>query len=290
MARQTLVTQLKQLLKDLTIRKGPFAVAMLLRAPGGSGRYWTFLCSAPWLDEVGLPGPAILTMIKEFERGLSPENAAQINRVNVLSPNHWFIQRLLEETAVPVRLGEVVEHYHWELDGTESPKVIFFVAQSLDEDVQTSHTSETQTVSAKRQRLVTQVKQLVGDLTIRKGPFAVAMLLRPSEDTGKHWRFLCSAPWLDKVGLPGPAIGAMLEELERGLSPENFARINCIHVLSPNDRFIQRLLEETYVPLGKVVEHYHWELDGTESPKVIFFVAQPIDEEGHEFNPYTSAT
>ncbi|MBI1925242.1 hypothetical protein HYR99_13455 [Candidatus Poribacteria bacterium] len=70
MARQTLVTQLKQLIEDLTIRKGPFAVAMLLRDSGGSGRYWTFLSSAPWLDEVGLYGPAILAMIEELERGL----------------------------------------------------------------------------------------------------------------------------------------------------------------------------------------------------------------------------
>ena len=72
---------------------------------------------------------------------------------------------------------------------------------------------------------------------------------------------------------------AVIEELERGLSPENFGQINCIHVFSPKDRFIQRMLEETYVPLGEVVEHYRWELDGLETRKVIFFVAQPIDED-----------
>ncbi len=112
MARQTLVTQLKQLVEDLTIRRAPFAVAMLLRASGGSGRYWTFLSSAPWLDEIGLYTPAMLTMIEELERGLSPENFGQLDCINVLSPNDRFIQRLLEETYVP--LGEVVEHYHWQ--------------------------------------------------------------------------------------------------------------------------------------------------------------------------------
>jgi len=281
MARQTLVTQLKQLVEDLTIRKGPFAVAMLLRDSGGSGRHWTFLSSAPWLDEIGLYKPAMLAIIGEFERELSPENFQQIDCINVLSPNDRFIQRLLEETAVPVRLGEVVEHYHWELDGTESPKVIFFVAQSLDEDVQRFNpsTSGPRAGRANRQTLVTQLNELLKDLTVRKGPFVVAMLLRAKEETGKHWTFLCSAPWLDEVGLYGPAILAMIEELERGLSPENFGRINCVNVLSPNDRFIQRLLEETAVPvrLGEVVEHYHWELDGTESSKVFFFVAQPLE-------------
>jgi hypothetical protein len=281
MARQTLVTQLKQLIEDLTIRKGPFSVAMLLRAPEETGKHWRFLCSAPWLDEVGLYGPAILAMIEEFERELSPENAAQINCVNVFSPNDRFIQRMLEETAVPVPLGKVVEHYHWELDGTESSKVIFFVAQSLDEDGKgfNPSASEPRTGRANRQTLVTQLKQLIEDLTIRKGPFAVAMLLRDSGGSGRHWTFLSSAPWLDEIGLYKPAMLAIIGELERELSPENFQQIDCINVLSPNDRFIQRILEETAVPvrLGEVVEHYHWELDGTESPKVIFFVAQPVD-------------
>ncbi len=126
--------------------------------------------------------------------------------------------------------------------------------------------------------LVTELKQLVKDLTIRHGPFAVAMLLRTLGGSGRHWTFLSSAPWLDKVGLYSPAMMAIIEELERGLSPENFGQIDCIHVFSPKDRFIQRLLEETYVPPGEVVEHYRWELDGLETRKVIFFVAQPINE------------
>ncbi|MBI1925243.1 hypothetical protein HYR99_13460 [Candidatus Poribacteria bacterium] len=167
------------------------------------------------------------------------------------------------------------------MDGTESPKVIFFVAQPLDEDRKgfNPSASEPRTGRANRQTLVMQLKQLIADLTIRKGPFTVAMLLRPSGGSGRQWRFLCSAPWLDEVGLYGPAILAMIEEFERELSPENAAQINCVNVFSPNDRFIQRLLEETAVPvrLGEVVEHYHWELDGTESSKVIFFVAQPVD-------------
>jgi hypothetical protein len=129
-----------------------------------------------------------------------------------------------------------------------------------------------------RQTLVTELKELVKDLTIKEGPFAVAMLLRASGGSGKYWTFLSSAPWLDKVGLYMPAMMTITEKLEKGLSPENFGQINCIHVFSPHDRFIQRMLEETYVPLGEVVEHYHWYLDGMESPKVIIFVAQPIDD------------
>ena len=65
MARQTLVIQLRQLVKDLTIKRDPFAVAMLLRASGGSGRYWTLLCSVPWLDEIDLYTPAMLVVIEE---------------------------------------------------------------------------------------------------------------------------------------------------------------------------------------------------------------------------------
>ena len=83
-----------------------------------------------------------------------------------------------------------------------------------------------------------------------------------------------------------PAMLVVIEELERELSPENLGQIYYINVFSPNDRFIQRMLEETYVSLGEVVEHYHWELDRTESPKVIFFVAQSIDEAGNGVNPY----
>jgi len=281
MARQTLVTELKELLKDLTKRKGPCVVAMLLRAKEETGKHWAFLCSAPWLDEVGLYKPAMLAILEELQRKLSTENLERINRIHVFSPNDRFIQRILEETAVPVLLGEVVEHYHWELDGTESSKVIFFVAQSLDEDRKgfNPSASEPRAGRANRQTLVTELKQLIEDLTIRKGPFALAMLLRDSGGSGRHWTFLSSAPWLDEIGLYKPAMLAIIGELERELSPENFQQIDCINVLSPNDRFIQRILEETAVPvrLGEVVEHYHWELDGTESPKVIFFVAQPVD-------------
>ena len=126
--------------------------------------------------------------------------------------------------------------------------------------------------------LVTELTQLVKDLTIKRGPFAVAMLLLPSGGSGRYWTFLSSAPWLDEVGLYTPAIKAIFEELERGLSPKNFEKINLVHVFSPKDRFIQRILDETYVPLGEVVEHYHWHLDGTETRKVIFFVAQPVEK------------
>lgn len=98
LARQTV-----EFLRQMTQKKGEFALAMLLQSETGLSDKWNLVLSAPWIDDEGL-GATIPTITASLLKHLSIVNAHKLERVSVLPTTDSFVG-MMADLLIP--LGEV---------------------------------------------------------------------------------------------------------------------------------------------------------------------------------------
>jgi hypothetical protein len=79
--------------RELTTKKGPFALVMLVPSESGLSDKWNLVVSAKWIDDSGLQA-AIPTISSSLKEHLSRLNAKKAERISVLSTTDSLVTDL----------------------------------------------------------------------------------------------------------------------------------------------------------------------------------------------------
>jgi len=112
-------------IKQMTERRGDFALAMLVPSEAALAGRWNLVLSAPWIDHDGLTA-AIPTLTSELRRHLSKVNARKLERVSVLPISDPLVAGM---EILQIAPGEVYVVQNYSLTANEISDAIVLVAQ-----------------------------------------------------------------------------------------------------------------------------------------------------------------
>jgi hypothetical protein len=112
-------------IKQMTEKRGDFALAMLLPSEAALSGRWNLVVSAPWIDHEGLTA-AIPTLTSELRRHLSKVNARKLERVSVLPTSDSLVVGMETLRIAP---GQVYVVENYPLTANDIADAIVLVAQ-----------------------------------------------------------------------------------------------------------------------------------------------------------------